>query len=159
MSVKLILLKPENQEHRLALEEMLLEFSNEVYHHNQSDVDQFISYHYAIYLAIDSDGEIAGFSSFTVNGYYGLRSKTIGNDYVYLRPHIRGTKAIYLFMLQAAKVVEELQLPIEHYIATDDSAKMMPRLNDAPIYSVYLTEVDQALEAASKLERIVRIKK
>ena len=71
-----------SSEYKYELERLLKCFSSEVFNTGTVDIDSFIGCHWAIYLAI-SDGKVIGFSSFIINTYFGLRSSTLGNTYVF----------------------------------------------------------------------------
>lgn len=61
-----------DSKHATDLEEMLVDFSQEVYGAGIADIDKFVDGHWFIYLAI-KDGEPIGFSSYIYNTYFGLR--------------------------------------------------------------------------------------
>lgn len=157
--MKLILLEEDNLEQYEELVRLLKEFQEEVYGSNtEIDIDTFIKHHYAIYLAVKRD-KVVGFTSFVYNGYYGLREATIGNDYIYIEPNSRRSKAMHLFSIQAGKVCENLGLPLEHYIvAGSGSEKFVGRLEGKKLYSAYIYNPNEVSREYHRLRTKVRLK-
>ena len=143
--------------YRDQLEELLMEFSVEVFSSGSCDVDLFIESHWAVYLAVRGD-KIVGFSSFVYNSYYGLREPTIGNSYIYVVPICRTGRAMYLFSLQAGKICLEHNLSLEHYYSSDSSEKLSRKLDGKKLYETYIYEVNEVERAFSSLNKKIKIK-
>jgi len=155
--MKLTLLDKDSLEHTIYLSDMLVKFQEEVFGSDtEIDIDTFIKYHFAIYLAI-IDGECIGFTSFVINSYYGLREPTIGNDYIYIVKGHRRSRAMHLFSLQSGKVCIENNLPLEHYIASESSDRLSKRLSGKKIFTAYIYEVEEVERVFNKLKTKVRI--
>lgn len=152
--MKLILFE---EKYRDELELLLIGFSKEIYGVGACDVDSFINNHWCIYLAIRDD-KVIGFSSFTINDYYGLRTSTIGNDYIYIIPKYRNGKTMYMFSLQAGRISIEHKLPLEHYYASEDAFKISRKLSGKKIYEAYVYEVCDVENTFNKLKEKVNIK-
>jgi len=75
-----------SDEYKDELEQMLLDFSTEVYDTGTCNIEDFVKYHWAIYLCVNDDNIVTGFSSFVFNTWFGLRETSIGNTYVYVKP-------------------------------------------------------------------------
>lgn len=121
------------------LEEMLVDFSQEVYGAGIADIDKFVDGHWFIYLAI-KDGEPIGFSSYIYNTYFGLRPPTIGNSYLYVKPPYRKGRAAYLLTKQTGYVSIDTNLPLELYYASNESRLIGERtlgLEGSELYSVH----------------------
>lgn len=143
--------------YREQLEKLLTDFSTEVFKCGKSDVDYFIESHNFIYMALDGNSVI-GFSSFAINDYCGLRESTIGNDYIYIIPEKRSSKAMYLFSLQAGKVCIENNIELEHYYSSDISFRHSKKLKGREMYKAYIYGVDEIKNTFSKLTKKVNIK-
>jgi hypothetical protein len=140
-----------------SLSELLRLFSKEVFGNCAYDIDRFVDGHWAIYLAIQND-RVVGFSSFIVNDYYGLRSPTLGNDYIYVLPEHRTSKAMYLFSIQAGKICIDNNLPLEHYYSSESSLRLSRKLKGKKIYETYIYDVGDVSNTFNKLINKVRIK-
>lgn len=146
-----------NDEYKDDLEKLLLEFSKEVFGDGTCDVDSFVKYHWAIYLAIGSNGKVIGFSSFTINTYYGLRKPTVANDYLYVREVHRGGKATYLLSIQSGKVSIENNLPLENYYSSESSFRISSKLKGKKMYDAYIYEVGDVEDTLNKLKDKVKV--
>lgn len=143
--------------HLSELHGLLMALSEEVFGHGGVDLQKFIDSHYAIYLAIIR-GEVVGFTSFMVNDYFGLRPSTIGNTYLYVKPEYRRSKALHLMSIQAGLVARDLNMPLEHYVATKESRLLTKRLNGKEIYTSFEYSVDECMRVIDGLKKKVRIK-
>ena len=121
------------------LEEMLVDFSQEVYGVGSADIDKFVDGHWFIYLAM-KDGEAIGFSSYIYNTYFGLRPPTIGNSYLYVKPPHRKGRTAYLLTKQTGYVSMDTNLPLELYFASNGSRLIGERilgLEGSELYRVH----------------------
>lgn len=139
------------------LEELLIDFSIEVYGDGTVDIDSFVDNHFAIYLAIDNE-VVVGFTSYFVNEYFGLREPTIANSYLYISPEYRNTKLMYLFAMQSANVCIENEYPLEHYYASDGSLKLSRKLKGKKMYETYIYDLEEVSREYNRLKKIVKIK-
>jgi hypothetical protein len=123
------------------------------------DVDKFVSQHSFVYVALDGD-KVVGVSGFVVNDYFGLRTKTVGNTYIYVLPKYRGTRAMYLFSLQAGFVSLELNMPLEHYYASKTSKALGKRMfgDIEPAYETIVYNVEQVKAVVDRLRSKLNIK-
>ena len=153
---RITLVKYEEQ-YRDDLHSMLIEFSNEVFTDGTANLDYFVDYHWAIYLAI-KDGKAIGFTSFIYNTYYGLRTPTVGNDYVYVQPHHRGGKCMFLFSLQAGVMCLENNIPLEAYFATDDGNRLSKAMKGDIMFTAHIYGVDEVSRKFKKLTNKYEIK-
>ena len=152
--MKLIIYSPT---HKDALESMLLKFSKEVFGEAMVDIDLFITSHSYIYLAIIQD-EVVGFTSFVINNYFGLRPHTVGNTYLYVEPEHRRSKSLHLMSIQAGLVARDLNMPLEHYVGSNESKLLTKRLNGKELYTTYLYEVDECMRVVESLQKRVKVK-
>lgn len=153
--MKIILYEPK---YRNQLGVLLRDFANSVWDNNENiDIELFIENHWAIYLAL-KDNEVVGFSSYCFNHYFGLSQATIGNNYLYIKPEYRGSKAMYLFSLQSARISISNNLPIEHYYTSEDSLKLSKKLKGKKMYESYVYEVKEVKRMFRHLNKKVRIK-
>lgn len=133
------------------LEEMLKDFSKEIFGYGTADIDAFVKYHWAIYLAKKGD-EVIGFSSFIYNTYYGLRPPTIGQTYLYVRPEHRRGRASYLLSKQAGYISIDSGLPLENYYASESSERIGNRMQGTLLYKAYIYEPEEVAKAYNKLK-------
>ncbi len=145
-----------SSEYKYELERLLKCFSSEVFNTGTVDIDSFIGCHWAIYLAI-SDGKVIGFSSFIINTYFGLRSSTLGNTYIYVDKEYRNSKAMYLFSIQAGKICIDNGFPLEHYYSSESSSRLSRKLDGKKIYEAYIYELGDVSKTFNKLINKVRI--
>lgn len=138
------------------LHKLLVEASEEIFGYGTVDIESFLSRHYAIYLAIIR-GEVVGFTSFNVNDYYGMRPSTVGNTYLYVRPQYRRSKALHLMSIQAGLVARNLNMPLEHYVASKESRLLTKRLNGDEMYTSFIYQLDEVERVVDGLKRKVRI--
>lgn len=109
-----------DSKHEDAMQEMLEGFSRDIYGEGVANVKTFIDAHWFTYLAIQ-DGEPIGFSSYIYNDYCGLRSPVLGNTFLYIKEPYRRGRAAYLLTKQTGYVCMDVGLPLELYIASDES--------------------------------------
>lgn len=133
------------------LEELLKEFSTEIFGYGTADLDKFVNGHWVIYLAKKGD-EVIGFSSFIYNTYYGLRPPTVGQTYLYVRPEHRRGRASYLLSKQAGFISVDSGLPLENYYASEASKRIGNRMEGTLLYEAYLYEPSEVAKAYSKLK-------
>lgn len=138
------------EEYKDDLQELLLNVSKELFGQNQADVDEFVEHHWAIYLVKDED-KVVGFTSFVINTYFGLRRHTLGNDYIYVLPSHRNSKAMYLLSIQSGFVCKEANLPLEHYYSSEQSENMSKKLTGVKMYTAYLYEIKEIERVYDKL--------
>lgn len=139
-----------SEEYRDDLQELLLNVSKELFGQNQADVDKFVEHHWAIYLVKD-EGKVIGFTSFIINTYFGLRPYTLGNDYLYVLPTHRNSKAMYLLSIQSGFVCKEANLPLEHYYSSEQSENISKKLTGVKMYTAYLYEIKEIERVYDKL--------
>ena len=148
--VKVILYTEEYAEQ---LEAILKEFSEEVFGYGTANLESFVNVHWAIYLALRGD-EVIGFSSFVYNTYCGLRPPTIGNTYLYIKPEYRRGRASYLLSLQAGVVSVDMNLPLEHYYASEASSAFgHGRLKGTKLYDAYMYPVEELQRELTKITK------
>lgn len=146
-----------SKEYREALKEVLIKFSQELFGAGTVRIDEFIDYHWCVYLAM-KDGKVIGFTSFTFNTYYGLRPPTVGNDYNYVLPEYRGGRAMYLLSIQAGMVSVENNLPLEHYYASEATRKLSRKMTGVKAYEAYIYDVEEVRRIYIKLLTKVKFK-
>jgi len=147
-----------SSEYKSQLEELLIAFSKEIYGEGTVNLDDFIDYHWAIYLAVDSNNLVIGFSSYMFNDWFGLRKQTIGNTYVYIRPKYRGGNIVAMFIAQSIKISRESNCELENYYASENTKSIANKLvkNGKEIYSTYIYSVSDCIEAENKINKISR---
>lgn len=138
------------------LHNMLIAFSEEVFECGTVDINDFIDSHSHIYLAIIR-GEVVGFTSFYTNTYFGLRPTTVGNTYVYVKPEHRRSKALHLMSIQSGLVARDLNMPLEHYVASDASRRLTSRLKGKELYTTFIYELDEVNRVVDGLTRKVKV--
>ncbi len=144
----------------LDLLDLLIEFSKEIGKFDENrpiQIESFLRNHSAIYIVYD-DGIAVGFASYVVNDRYGISDTVVTNDFLFVSPEKRGTKAIYFLMLQTGRIVEDMGLPLEHCYASAGSSRLGKRLEGKKEYTSYVYTVNEVLREYSKLKRIVKIK-
>jgi len=146
-----------SDKHLYDLYKLLVEFSYEVFGDGTVDVDSFVKYHTHIYLAIIRE-EVVGFTSFNVNRYFGMRKPTVGNTYLYVKPQHRRSKALHLMSIQAGLVARDLDMPLEHYVASKESKLLTQRLKGKEVYTAYEYSVEECMRVMNGLKKKVRIK-
>ena len=152
--MKIILYK---SEYRDQLSNLLTAFSTEVYGYGKSNVDLFVRCHHSIYLAEDN-GNIVGFSSYNISDYYGLREPAMANDYLYVDPKSRSGKVMYLFAMQTGRIIDDTNLSLEHYIASDSSKRFVGRLKGKKIYCTYIYAANEVRREFNRLRTKLKIK-
>jgi len=110
-----------DSKHEAALQEMLEGLSEDLYGTPMADVKVFIANHWFIYLAMQ-DGEPIGFSSYVYNDFCSLRTASLGNTFLYVKEPYRKGRAAYLLTKQTGYVCIDVGLPLELYIASEESA-------------------------------------
>ena len=133
------------------LEEMLKDFSKEIFGYGTANLDNFLAHHWAIYLA-KKDDEVIGFSSFIYNTYYGLRPPTVGQTYLYVRPEHRRGRASYLLSKQAGYISVTYDLPLENYYASEASKRIGNRMQGTFMYEAYIYEPEEVAKVYNKLK-------
>ena len=146
-----------SDEYRQDLHYLLLEASKELFGYRTVDLQSFLDYHWAIYLAV-VNGKVIGFTSFVLNPYFGLRPMTLGNDYIYILPEYRLSKAMYMLSIQAGKVCVEADLPMEHYYCSEESKKISRKLNGTKLYEAYVYDVSEINRVYKNLTKKIKIK-
>lgn len=136
---------------------LLVDFSEEVFGYGSVDMKSFLESHTHIYLAIIR-GEVVGFTSFMINPYFGLRPSTVGNTYLYVKPEYRRSKALHLMSIQAGLVARDLNMPLEHYVATKESRLLTKRLKGQEMYTSFIYSVEEVSRVVDGLKNKVRIK-
>lgn len=141
---------------RHELEELLKEFSKEVFGYGDADVDSFVKSHWAIYIAYDKD-EAVGFLSAVYNSYFQLRPPTIGCTYLYVKPNHRNSRVNYLLSIQLGILCVDNNLPLENYYATEQSAKIDRKMKGTKLYTAVLYPVEEVKNLFSHLTDKVKI--
>lgn len=145
-----------SDEYRGQLDEILRRFSCEIYD-GLHDLDRFIEGHWAIYLAVKNH-TVIGFSSFNIIDYYGFKCSILSNDYVYVLPEYRTSKAMYLLSIQAGKICTEHNMPLEHYYASEHAKKLSRKLKGKKMFETYLYPIDEVKLEYDRLRKFVKIK-
>lgn len=145
-----------NDSYRNQLELLLKELSESCFE-GKYDVDEFVNNHWAIYLAINVD-DVVGFSSFTINNFFGFTDNVITNGYIYVKPEYRTSKAMYLFSIQAGKISEELDMRLEHCYASNESKRLSRKLEGRKMYESYIYEKEEVKREYNRLKQILNIK-
>jgi len=140
--------------------ELLKKFQKEVYGASTKiDIDGFIIGHHGyIYLILNEESRAIGFSSFVYNSYNGLREATLGNDYIYIDKEYRRTRAMHLISIQAGTLCQNNNIPLEHYVASDASAKFNGRMSGKKLFSTFVYEVKEVSREMDRLKSKIRIK-
>ena len=145
-----------NDSYRNQLEDLLIEFSESMYS-GKCDVDVFVGYHWAVYLAVKDD-TVVGFSAFSIGNYLGFLDDIVTNTYIYVKPEYRTSKAMYLFSIQAGRVSEDLDLPLEHCYASDESKRLSRKLKGRKMYEAYIYDRDEVKREYNRLKSKLNIK-
>lgn len=142
------------------LEKLLKMFQREVYNSDtQINTRHFVDNHHGyIYMVLDECGGSVGFSSFIYNGWYGMREPTLGNDFIYIMPEYRRSRAMHLISIQAGVLCKDNDIPLEHYIASEGSAQFHGRLTGSKLYTAYEYSVAEVTRETERLKTKVRIK-
>lgn len=148
------------EKYRYELLKLLKLFQKDVYNSDTKiDEQQFIDHHQQlIYMVLNDEGQAVGFTSFTYNTYFGLRSPTLGNDFIYIMKEYRRTKAMHLISIQAGILCQDYNVPLEHYYASDDSSKFIGRMKGNRMYSTYIFSIEEVSRETRRLKTKVRIK-
>lgn len=143
-----------------ALWRFLNKFQEEVYNSTTHfSVGDFVKRHEGlIYMVLGEAGVPVGFTSFCYNDYYGLREATLGNDFIYLEPAYRKSRAMHLICIQAGTLCQNNNIPLENYYASDDSEKFIGRMKGERIFSTYIFPVDEVSKETERLKTKIRIK-
>lgn len=155
MSRSKIFIKAYDSSYKEELNTLLVALSRELFCVGEVNLDEFIDNHWAIYLAIQN-GEVIGFISFIINSYYGLRPPTIGNTYLFVKEEYRKTRATYLLSIQSGHVCTESNMPLEHYYASQESAKLSRKLNGTKMFEAYVYEVEEVNRVFKNLKKTIR---
>lgn len=155
--VKLALYEPDHEPY---LWRFLSRFQEEVYDSTTHfSIKDFVEGHHGyIYMVLNEDDIPVGFTSFCYNSYYGLRQATLGNDFMYIEPEYRRTKAMHLISIQAGVLCQNNNIPLEHYYASDDSSKFIGRMKGDRIFSTYIFPMEEISRETERLKTKVRIK-
>ena len=143
------------------LESALTKFQKEVYPNESTsvDVDLFIDYHHLIYLVEDDEGEFCGFTAFSYNNYYGMKSPTVGNTFMFVEKSHRRTHAMHLMSIQSGRVCEDMDIPLEHYIVDGSASEnFVGRLNATKLYTTYEIETAEVVGEANRLSAKINLK-
>lgn len=139
------------------LEELLIGFSKEIYGVGTADVETFVASHHYIYLAVVGE-EVVGFASFTHNYYFGMRSPTMGMNYLYVKPAYRNGRASYLLTMQVGAVCDHMNMDLEVYLASEDSTRIVKRMDGGEfLYTVYTYPVEEVRNTYSDLKNYIKI--
>lgn len=143
-----------DDKYRLHLAYMLQNMSTELYGTGMVDVDSFVKNHAFIYLLL-VDEKPVGLSSWSTNHYFGLRNPTLGNTYLYVDPEYRNGKANYILSgVIFCKVSAETNMPIEAYIASESSRRMLShRVKGKFLYDVYEYSPEEVKKAFDNLKK------
>ena len=146
-----------SEEYKEEFQEMLLKFSQELFGTGTVNIDEFIDYHWCIYLAL-KDNKVVGMSSYIFNTYFGLRTPTVGNDYLYVLPEHRGGRAMWMLSIQSGVVSVENNLPLEHYYASEDTRRVSRKMVGVKAYETYIYDVEEVRRIFTKLISKVKFK-
>ena len=146
--------------YRSDLEFLLKEFAKDIWDNDgkEVDVDCFISSHWCIYIALTTNDEVIGFSSYNLNHYYGMREATVSNTFIYVTKEHRQSKAMYLFSLQSGRICVSNNLGLEHHYGSNESKKLSSKLNGVKLYETFVYSVDEVSRVFNRLKNKVRIK-
>lgn len=152
----------DDSKHRDSLYILLKEFSREVFNQEKEypiEIQSFIDSHrVGLYMVIVGTVSV-GFTSFTRNTYYGLRSPTIANDYLFIKKRYRRSRAMHLMSIQSGKVAIDNGCNLEHYYAADSgSVPFIGRMKGELIYNAYEYPLEVVSQEIDKLQNKVRIK-
>lgn len=139
------------------LNDLLIKFSQELFGDGTANVDEFIDYHWCVYLAIRDD-KVIGMSSYIFNTYFGLRTPTVGNDYLYVLPEHRGSRAMWMLAVQTGKISVENNLPLEHYYASEQTIRVGRKMEGVKAYSTYIYSVEEVKRVFNHLISKVKFK-
>ena len=139
------------------LEVLLKDLSQELFQEGTANIDEFVNNHWVIYLALKGD-EVIGLSSFFYNTYYGLRTPTVCNTYLYVKPEYRRGRASYLLSIQAGYVSIDTNLPLETYYASDDSRALSKRMTGTHQYDSWIYQPEDMREAYIKHTRNFKLR-
>jgi len=142
-----------DDKYRLDLAELLQEMSKELYGTGMCDVDSFVRNHWVVYLDMINKKPV-GLSSWSQNTYFGLRTPTVGNTYLFVVPEYRNSRASYILTASLfCKVSDETQLPIETYIASEHTNRVLHnRLEGKHLYDVYEYSPEQVKAGFNNLK-------
>lgn len=146
--------------YKYALNRFLEAFQEEVYKSDTTfDIDEFVEGHHGfIYMVINEYGVPVGFTSFCYNSYYGLREATLGNDFIYVEPAYRRSRAMHLICIQAGTLCQNNNIPLENYYASDESERYIGRMKGDKIFSTYIFPIEEVSRETERLKTKVRIK-
>ena len=144
-------------EYKDRLEVLLKEFSQELFGTGTVNIEDYVSTHWCVYLAVVGE-DVVGVASFTYNTYFGMRKPTVGLTYLYVTPKYRNTKANYLLNLQSGVLSITNNLPLEHHYASDQSKRMSRKVNGKKVYETWVVEVEDVMTAFNRLKSKVKIK-
>lgn len=139
------------------LENILVKFSHELFDAGTVNIGQFLDYHWCVYLAVKGS-KVIGLSSYTFNTYFGLRPPTVGNDYLYVLPEYRGSRAMYMLAVQSGVVSVENNLPLEHYYASEETRRVSRKMTGVKAYETYIYDVKEVRRVYTKLISKVKFK-
>lgn len=136
----------------------LRKFQEEVYGvTTEFDMKSFLAAHKNyIFMVLDAYGVPVGFTSFCWNSYYGLREATLGNDYIYIEPEYRRSRAMQLICIQAGTLCQNINVPLENYYASGDSEKFVGRMKGERIFSTYIFPLDEVSKEAERIKTKLR---
>ena len=139
------------------LNDLLVKFSQELFGDGTANVDEFIDYHWCVYLAI-RDNKVIGMSSYIFNTYFGLRTPTVGNDYLYVLPEHRGSRAMWMLAVQTGKISVENNLPLEHYYTSEQTIRAGRKMEGVTAHSTYIYSVEEVKRVFNHLISKVKFK-
>lgn len=162
MMKKIVSLKLYEDKYKNGLLGLLVAFAKEVYNTDEPvvDVDFFVLCHNAgVYMVVNEVDECVGFSSFSVNDYYGMKDRVLSNNYLFIRKDYRRSKAMHLISLQAGVICLENNIALEHfYTQGSGSVKFIGRLGGKHTYSAYEYGLDSIMKEVESLKQIINIK-
>ena len=159
---KTVKLKLYEDKYREGLLSLLVAFAKEVYNtcEPEIDVDYFVLCHNAgVYMVVNDNDECVGFSSFSVNTYYGMRDAVLSNNYLFIDKEYRRSKAMHLISLQAGVMCLENNVSLEHfYTEGSGSMKFIGRLGGKHTYSAYEYDLLSIAKEVDDLKKTINIK-
>ena len=141
---------------------LLAAFAKEVYNTDEPviNVDEFILCHNAgVYMVVNDDDVGVGFSSFSVNSYFGMKDTVLSNNYMFIDKDYRRTKAMHLISLQSGIICLENGIGLEHfYTVGSGSVPFIGRLGGKHLFDAYEYSLEAVTEEVNRLKSKVNIK-
>ena len=138
------------------LEILLQEFSNEVLNSDRViDANKFIMVHSGYIYMLYKDNKCIGFTSYAITDNCGLDKEKLINDFVYIKPEYRNTKAFLFFMVQTGKIASELKLSVQIPTNNEMLITMAGKFKAKPVYNVFEYSVSESMKEYERLKKIL----